>query len=229
MLAEAGLHARGGFAPAMGETLPGPSGGAAGCIVLVGAVGDSHWQAFSASPEAGDGRPDPLDRWSRRIVDALAATLGARALYPFGGPPHWPFQQWARRAEPLHHSPLGLLIHPRYGLWHSYRAALAFARLLPGLPGRLPEPSPCDTCADRPCLRACPVDAFSAAGYDTRACGGWLDRPEGGTCLAAACLARAACPAGVGYRYGPAAAGFHMAAFKGALLRRSSPEAFRSR
>src|SRR5690606_17208284 len=118
---------------------------------------------------------------------------------------------------------------PRYGLWHSYRAALAFARLLPGLPACLPEPSPCDSCADRPCLRACPVDAFSAAGYDTPACGGWLARPEGEACLAVACLARAACPAGAAYRYGPAAAGFHMAAFKGALSRRTSPEAFRSR
>ena len=79
-----------------------PPGGAAGA-------------ASPTSPEARDGRADPLDRWSRRVVDALAAALGARALYPFDGPPHWPFQRWARRAEAVHVSPLGLLIHPDYG------------------------------------------------------------------------------------------------------------------
>ena len=37
---------------------------------------------------------------------------------PVRRPPYWPFQQWARRAEPVHPSPIGVLIHPRYGLWH---------------------------------------------------------------------------------------------------------------
>ena len=43
------------------------------------------------------------------IIGTLAQNLGAVALYPFGGPPYWPFQQWAQRCEPVHPSPLGLL------------------------------------------------------------------------------------------------------------------------
>ena len=82
-------------------------------MALVGLGGRRGWAAFSASPEVEDGAADPLDRWSRRVVDGLAVELGARALYPFDGPPHWPFQRWARRAAPMHVSPLGLLIHRR--------------------------------------------------------------------------------------------------------------------
>ena len=42
-------------------------------IALVGLAGRRGWAAFSASPEAQDGAADPLDRWSRRVVDGLAA------------------------------------------------------------------------------------------------------------------------------------------------------------
>ena len=88
-------------------------------IVLAGMAGREGWDAFAASPEASDGLADPLDRWSRRMIEALARELGGRALFPFGGPPFLPFQQWARRAEPVHPSPIEILIHPHYGLWHS--------------------------------------------------------------------------------------------------------------
>src|SRR5271166_4757675 len=88
---------------------------------------------------------------------------GPGGVYLFGGPPHFPFQQWVRRAEPVHPSPLGLLIHPIYGLWHSYRGALAFPEAL-DVPALEVAPSPCDSCAEKPCLGACPVGAFSLDG-----------------------------------------------------------------
>ena len=56
-------------------------------IVLSGMAGREGWDAFAASPEASDGLADPLDRWSRRMIEALARELGGRALFPFGGPP----------------------------------------------------------------------------------------------------------------------------------------------
>ena len=62
-------------------------------IVLAGMVGRDGWEAFAASPEASDGLADPLDRWSRRLIESLARDLGAKALFPFGGPPFLPFQQ----------------------------------------------------------------------------------------------------------------------------------------
>lgn len=210
-----GLRLRGGFHPEPGDGVPLISGGTLpGTLVLIGTVGPDLWAAFSTSPEAADGAPHPLDRWTRRILDRIAAEVGASPLYPFGGPPYLPFQRWAMRAEPVAPSPLGLLIHPDYGLWHAYRGALAFAECLP-LPPRIQRPRPCDTCAGRPCLSACPVGAFTDRGYDVPACVGHLDAPAGRDCMDGGCLARRACPVGAQHAYDAPQAAFHMRAFRG--------------
>jgi hypothetical protein len=181
-------------------------------IVLAGMVGRDGWEAFAASPEAGDGLADPLDRWSRRIIESLAGELGGRALFPFDGPPFLPFQRWAQRAEPVHSSPIGLLIHPYYGLWHSYRGALGLNEAL-AVAEPAPVSSPCETCSGRWCLKACPVGAFSEAGYDVAACADHLRSAAGGDCRAEGCRARRACPVGAEHAYGPEQASFLMRAF----------------
>jgi hypothetical protein len=179
-------------------------------IVLAGMAGREGWSA--ASPEAADGLGHPLDRWSRRVIEGLARELGAKALFPFGGPPFLPFQQWAQRAESVHASPIGILIHPRYGLWHSYRGALGF-REDHEIPMREASPSPCDSCPERPCLAACPVGAFSATGYDLAACASHLRSAAGVDCMGCGCLARRACPVGAEHAYGPEQANFFMRAY----------------
>jgi hypothetical protein len=183
-----------------------------GAIVLAGMVGRDGWDAFAASPEASDGADHPLDRWSRRLIETLAGELGGKALFPFGGPPFLPFQRWAQRAESVHSSPIGLLIHPYYGLWHSYRGAIGFREQL-AVPEPAPVPSPCKSCVGRWCLKACPVGAFSDAGYDVAACAGYLKSAAGADCMGTGCRARRACPVGVEYAYGPEQAKFFMAAF----------------
>lgn len=181
-------------------------------IVLAGMAGREGWGSFAASPEARDGAAHPLDRWSRRVIEKLARELGATALFPFGGPPFWPFQKWARRAEPVHPSPIGLLIHPRYGLWHSYRGALGFRDALDvSEPGA--APSPCDSCSGRWCLSACPVGAFSPAAYDVGRCANHLRSAAGADCMGLGCLARRACPIGAEHAYAPDEANFLMRAF----------------
>jgi hypothetical protein len=211
----AGLVARGAFHLADGER-EGPLADVH-TIVLVGVTGRSGWDAFAMSEEARDGAKHPLDRWSRRIIGGLAQDLGAVALYPFGGPPHLPFQRWARRAEPVHDSPLGLLVHPRYGLWHSYRGALGFAEAL-DVPAWEAARSPCESCAAKPCLAACPVGAFSVRGYDVAACVAHLRAAEGAECMAGGCLARGACPVGADRAHGPEQAAFAMRAFRRAQV-----------
>ena len=210
---KAGLTPRGGFRCEPGDGIPDlPDGRTAATLVLCGNVGASLWPAFSGAPEYADGAGDPLNRWSERVVGALAAELGAAAHYPFGGPPYVPFLRWAKRAEPVDNSPLGMLIHPRYGLWHAYRGALAFAEAI-DLPPAEFLPLPCESCAEQPCLQACPVGAFSGETYDVTACAGHIAAPAGVDCLSNACLARRACPVGREYLYAPAQAGFHMRAF----------------
>ena len=204
---QAGLVVRGAFHPDPADGID------AGTLVLLGFAGRAGWPAFAASAEAADGAPHPLDRWSRRVVDALAAACGGVALYPFGGPPWQPFQRWAMRAEAVHPSPLGLLIHPAFGLWHSYRGAIALPERR-ALPEPDPRPSPCAACAGRPCLSACPVGAFAVAGYDVDACAAHIAAPAGAGCMGAGCAARLACPVGAAHRYDAAQAGFYMRAFR---------------
>ncbi len=181
-------------------------------LVLAGMAGREGWSAFTASPEASDRAEHPLDRWSRRVIEALARELGAKAFFPFGGPPFWPFQQWARRAEPVHPSPIGILIHPRHGLWHSYRGALGLSEKL-AVPEPAAVPSPCESCSGRWCLKTCPVGAFSDTGYDVPACVGHVKSAAGGDCMAFGCRARRACPVGAEYAYGTEQANFIMRAF----------------
>lgn len=209
----AGVALRGAIHPAAEDHVPAmPDGRPAGTLILLGFVGRAQWPVFAGSAEAADGRADPLDRWSRRVIGGLAAELGAAALYPFGGPPWLPFQRWARKAEPVHSSPLGVLIHPDWGLWHSYRGALVFAERL-DLPERRERPSPCDTCAEKPCLSACPVGAFTLERYDVGTCAGHIKSAAGRDCMELGCRVREACPVGAEHRFGPEQASFHMRAF----------------
>ncbi|MDQ0394505.1 hypothetical protein [Labrys monachus] len=205
----AGLSLRGIFHPVAADGVP---DAAVQTLVMLGWIGGAQWHAFAASPEAGDGQPHPLDRWSRRVIDALAEAFGAVSFYPFGGPPYLPFQRWAQRGDNVYPSPLGIFIHPVHGLWHSYRGALGFPARL-DLPPRGTGASPCQTCEGRPCLSACPVGAFTTGGYDVDRCAAHVKSDAGEPCRMGGCLARRACPVGAERRYGTDGASFYMAAF----------------
>ena len=212
----AGLILRGGFHPDPEDAVPPPRDGAsAGTLLLVGNAGPAMWQAFRAAPEAADGAANPLDRWIARGLGPLVEDLGAEAHFPSEGPPYLPFQRWAAKAEGLRASPLGILIHPRFGLWHAYRGALALGETLP-LPAPPETPHPCDGCTEKPCLQSCPVGAFTAESYAVADCLDYLNGLEGRECTALGCQARRACPIGREYLYDPGQAAFHMAAFVGA-------------
>ncbi|HXI87097.1 MAG TPA: hypothetical protein VNH64_06535 [Parvularculaceae bacterium] len=207
----AGLAFRGAFHPEAEDL---PEGVAAKTIVMLGVVGADQWAGFVASPEFRDGRAHPLDRWSLRVIGALARELGAEPRFPFESQPFMPFIHWAKKAEAVHESAMGMLIHPDFGLWHAWRGALLFEEAIV-LPPKDKRASPCATCVDKPCLSACPVEAFKTGAFDVVACAGHLRAPQGGDCMGGGCLARRACPVGAKYRYLSDQAAFHMRAFRG--------------
>lgn len=198
-----GLHVAGAFHISAADALPRKDGS----LVLISPAEPAFWPIFTASPEYLDGQPDPMDRWSRRVGDALAQDFGALALYPFGGAPFLPFYTWALRSGRAWASPIGFLVHDTGGLFISYRMAL----LVPWVASTLTGKSPCDSCTDRPCANACPVVAF-ASGYDVTACKDHLRSPAGRDCMTQGCAARGSCPVGQGTRL-PAHAAFHMRSF----------------
>jgi hypothetical protein len=173
------------------------------------------WESFSRwrEGEPDGGGAEPLDKWSKQVIRPAAAAAGASAYFP-SDPPWQPFQQWAMRAEGLKPSPLGILIHPRYGLWHGYRGALGFDRAMP-VTGEPAGGHPCERCIGRPCLSGCPADALAGATFDMGRCRAHLRTGEGVTgCLAHGCLSRDACPVGCDYRYPAGQLRFHMAAIE---------------
>jgi hypothetical protein len=215
-VANVGLSLRGDFHCRDEDGVPVMADGRAiKTLVLLGWIGGAQWAHFAASREASDGKAHSLDRWSKRVIDGLASSLGASACYPFGGPPYLPFQRWARRGDDVFPSPLGLYVHADHGLWHSYRGAIGFAETLV-LTRRSPRASPCETCADKPCLSACPVAAFTPGHYDVERCAEHVKLPRGEACHTGGCLARRACWVAPQLAYQPDEAGFYMTAFAAA-------------
>ena len=149
------------------------------------------------------------------MLRPIAEQFGAWYVHP-SDEPFQPFQRWARRADDVWQSPIGLLVHGRHGLWHAYRGAFLFSDEVHGLPAVGAATSPCLTCVDQPCLTTCPVGAFGPDGYDVAACAGHVRSDADPRCRTLGCAPRLACPVGVEFTYGPDQMAFHMQAFVGA-------------
>ena len=202
-----GLIQSGAFHPKAGEDW--------GTLVLLSPAPD-FWTRFQTAPEATND-VDPIDNWSKRVITELANRLGATPVFPFGGPPYAPFLDYAKQSGRAFSSPVGMLVHDTQGLMVSYRGALGFVEKLP-LPNHkaksLPE-SPCDSCAEKPCLTACPVGAFDTIKtdgfYNVRACKDFLQTDTG--CLDG-CKVRRSCPISAGAGRGTEHSAYHMQVFK---------------
>jgi len=177
-------------------------------VLLIGNAGPSMFFRFTRERTS---EKESLDAWTRRDLEPLAEDFGGRAVFPFDRP-HLPFLTWTARSGAGFTSPLGMSIHPVYGLWYALRAAILLP-VVPDLPRRSAGDHPCGTCAGKPCLTACPATAFSEGRYDVARCAGHLRTPDGAACMDNGCMARHACPVGQNYRHSTVQAGFHMRAF----------------
>ena len=198
------LAVLGGFAAEPKDDLPSGTR----TLILLGPKEPGFWPHLITQPEWN--KPDPVDRWSQRVIGTMACDLGAQALFPFGGPPWHPFYRWAIRSGRSWDSPVRLLVHDQAGLFVSFRGALALreAVQLPPAP-----PRPCDTCATKPCLNACPVGALTPAGYDLQNCHKFLDTVAGQDCMNKGCAVRGACPVSLAYARMPEQSAYHMGQF----------------
>lgn len=204
-----GLIVLGGFSPRPDDGVsPLADGETPGAVTLVGNAGPEMWTVFQTAQRD---EPHPLNAWTRRVLGEIAADFGAVAVYPFSGPPFLPFQRWAGRTGTIFASPMTPAIHPVYGTWFGLRGALLSAA--PLAPNPPPAAHPCETCATKPCLSACPVGAIHPGNLDAAHCLTHLESPIGADCVAMSCRGRRACPVGRAWAYPPAQSAFHMEAF----------------
>ncbi|MGI9604967.1 MAG: hypothetical protein ACR2P0_02390 [Acidimicrobiales bacterium] len=176
-------------------------------LVLLGQVGGRLWKRHVSRRLD---MPNPFDDVTVELVSTWIENAHPNALFSivYPGPAPVPLGRLAERLGWGSPSPLGLTIHPEHGLWIAHRIAfltdLAFSR--PQTPG----PHPCSTCADTPCVTACPVGAVSLnTGFDVEACS--VHRIETGSGCAEQCFARNVCPVGGNNRYEPAQMRHHYA------------------
>ena len=183
-------------------------------LILLGPCEPGFWRRVSAEIEFRDGLADPLDRWSERTVTELARELQAKAHFPFGAP-FAPFPRWAQKSGRCWISPVGLLVHDHAGLMISFRGAVSLPEKI-DLPHPPRAETPCETCAQRSCLAACPVGAMTSSHYDAEACKAHIKSHPGVGCMSGGCEIRRACPISQSYGRSPEQSAFHMRAFAGA-------------
>jgi hypothetical protein len=194
-------------------------------VIVIGNGGGAFWEAYrracAADPTLAT-RADPLDDFTREVVEAACAPLGdpqaMRILFPFGFDGTVSFTRLAVLAGLGRPSLVGVLVHPFYGPWIALRAALLVR-------GRLQAPrpadgfDPCPTCRERTCITACPAGAVDAAGWSLPRCAGHRARPDDP--CAARCHARVACVLGPEHRYPDDALAHHQGRARAPLLRAS--------
>lgn len=181
-------------------------------VIVIGNGGGEFWKHFQKYAEA---RPDHLQQHDHPLDDYTVGVVRVRLtplLDAVGAQHHliYPFQffsgltvsfmhlaQAARLSRP---SILGVQIHPTYGPWIAWRAAVLIDHDLPALSAPAQDFDPCSTCVERPCIAACPAQTVSAAqGWDLLAC--TQHRLRAPTDCAERCHARYTCVYGREHRY----------------------------
>ena len=197
---------------------------AASGALIVGSGGRALFEHFGGSPERGDGRASPLDRFTAAAIGAATVEAlqegdgdgdgagGFRLFFPFtDSVPALPFQRLGRAAGLGGPGPLGLQIHPEFGPWWAYRGLIALALSDAGWAAAAsggPLGDGCAGCA-APCVAACPAGAVRSAGFSIADCHARrLTAPD----CRLSCAARIRCVRGPEHRYTDEQLAFHMAA-----------------
>lgn len=170
-------------------------------IVIIGNGGGALWAALKRHAAAHPGwmdREHPLDDFTRTIVQSsIAAPLHesnhrCTVVYPFLHDQRTlNFMRLAKIAGLAGPSIIGVAVHPEFGQWIAFRAALLIDELIDA-PGPAAGFDPCPSCVPRSCIAACPVNAVSiVSGWNVTKC--LTHRVEVEEDCGSRCHARVAC------------------------------------
>ena len=176
-------------------------------IIVIGNGGGAFWQSFKQHSQ-GDldwmSRENPLDNFTRVVIERdvapLLINIGHKIIYPFlsGSGPTLNFMEAAKAAGLSGPSIIGVVVHPTYGPWIAFRAAILINAILDA-PGVGFGFNPCPSCSARTCISACPAAAVTHSGWDIPKC--LTHRVEVEADCASRCHARAGCVLGPEHRY----------------------------
>ncbi len=178
-------------------------------IVVIGNGGGALWEALKSHAAKNPGwwnRENPLDDFTREVVERDLATplrasgLRCTTVYPFmNNSATLSFIELGKVAGICGPSILGVTVHPLYGPWIAFRAALLLDEELDS-PGGALGFDPCPTCTARTCIPACPAGAVSVeSGWNIPKC--LTHRVEVEPDCTPRCHARANCVLGPNHRY----------------------------
>lgn len=167
-------------------------------VILIGHGGRELWQSLDPIHWR---HTDPIDSFSHAAAQHFSQQVlrGYRYQIIYPGTRPVALQQLGSTAGWHCDSPLGLGIHPHWGLWFAYRAVILTDAPLPEI-GQPDPATACEQCPDQPCISHCPAQALKPDGQiDMSRCGDY--RLEEDSSCSDRCLSRLSCPVAGEHRY----------------------------
>lgn len=191
----------------------------AGCrsAVVFANGGTLFWECFlediRKSPKHLSNHEHPIDDFVSRCIKSVDPTRPASRRWiqcSETAEVFLDFRVLGRESGLGYESPLGLLIHPVYGLWVSMRMVLLTTESIDSIDiidsiatieqADLPSASynPCTGCVEKPCIASCPAGAVTTDGWSVQTCASFHETSE--QCIGK-CHSRLACPVGQDHRH----------------------------
>ncbi|MDO9181179.1 MAG: hypothetical protein Q7U04_02165 [Bacteriovorax sp.] len=155
------------------------------CILANG--GKKFWEQL---PHPLDKAMNPIDQFSLKQI--VKIDRNAQILFPHS---KWniPLQKIGRLLNISRPSLLGIDINQNFGLWFAFRGAYFTKEIIDETKYQSFE-SPCNSCLEKPCQKACPASAIStcAESFILRRCLEYQTLTQ--SSCSDRCLARLSCP-----------------------------------
>jgi len=159
-------------------------------LVLLGNGGSLFWEKMQNSGFQSD---NPFDDFSISLLERTISEYWNLENYKILYPDNQliPLMKIGELAGWHHPSPMGIGIHPTYGLWFAYRIAFVTTADLVKQREDSKEHH-CMNCSSKPCIDACPAKALIEDGpMDTQKCISYCVTE--GTLCNSKCLSRVSC------------------------------------
>lgn len=118
-------------------------------LCLIGNGGKSLWEKL---PHPLDVKTHPIDHYTKIQMINVAKSIESEIEILFPNDSYTlPLQKLGRTLNLCTQSPIGLDIHPFFGLWFAFRGVFLVSNM--HSPTLDKSVMPCDSCVDKPCLQ----------------------------------------------------------------------------